>query len=53
LKGVSRTLQHTLRQVFNLEAFRPGQRAVIESVPGGRDTLAIMPTGAGTSLFYQ
>lgn len=48
-----RALERTLRQVFNLDEFRPGQRAVIESVLSGRDTLAIMPTGAGKSLCYQ
>ena len=46
-------LQHTLRKVFNLEDFRPGQAAVIGSIMAGRNTLAIMPTGAGKSLCYQ
>ena len=47
------TLEQTLRSVFNLDTFRPGQEAVIRSVLEGRDTLAIMPTGAGKSLCYQ
>jgi ATP-dependent DNA helicase RecQ len=46
-------LKHTLRKVFNLAGFRPGQEAVIHSIMNGRDTLAIMPTGAGKSLCYQ
>jgi ATP-dependent DNA helicase RecQ len=46
-------LRTTLRTVFNLEGFRPGQEAVIRSILTGRDTLAIMPTGAGKSLCYQ
>ena len=46
-------LEQTLRSVFNLDTFRPGQEAVIQSVLEGRDTLAIMPTGAGKSLCYQ
>jgi ATP-dependent DNA helicase RecQ len=48
-----RPLKHTLRKVFNLEGFRPGQQAVISSIMTGRHTLAIMPTGAGKSLCYQ
>ena len=46
-------LQNLLRRTFRLRRLRPGQREVIESVLAGRDTLAIMPTGAGKSLCYQ
>jgi ATP-dependent DNA helicase RecQ len=42
-----------LRRTFRLKRLRPGQREVIESVLAGRDTLAIMPSGAGKSLCYQ
>ena len=38
---------------FNLTAFRPGQREVIETVLEGQDTLCVMPTGGGKSLCYQ
>jgi ATP-dependent DNA helicase RecQ len=42
-----------LRDIFGIEELRPGQREVIDNVLRGKDTLAIMPTGAGKSLCYQ
>jgi ATP-dependent DNA helicase RecQ len=42
-----------LRDTFGFEAFRPGQREVIDAVLQGRDCIAVMPTGAGKSLTYQ
>lgn len=45
--------EEVLHEVFGFDAFRPTQRAVIESVLGGHDTLAVMPTGGGKSLCYQ
>jgi ATP-dependent DNA helicase RecQ len=42
-----------MKGTFGLSAFRPGQQEVIQSIVGGRDTVAIMPTGAGKSLCYQ
>ena len=38
---------------FGIAKLRSAQREVLESVFAGRDTLAIMPTGAGKSLTYQ
>ncbi|MEA2530664.1 MAG: ATP-dependent helicase RecQ [Thermomicrobiales bacterium] len=43
----------TLRRDFGHHALRPGQAAVIAKVMADRDTLAIMPTGAGKSLTFQ
>ncbi|SLN75915.1 DNA helicase RecQ [Roseisalinus antarcticus] len=42
-----------LRDVFGFDAFRPGQQEIVEAVAGGRNTLAIMPTGGGKSLCFQ
>jgi len=42
-----------LRETYGYERFRAGQEEVISAVVAGRDTLAVMPTGAGKSLCYQ
>ena len=42
-----------LRAQFGHESFREGQQAIVEAVLGGRDVLAVMPTGSGKSLGYQ
>jgi ATP-dependent DNA helicase RecQ len=47
------SVHRSLRRTFKLDRLRPGQREVIQAVLEGRDTLAIMPTGAGKSLCYQ
>ncbi len=44
---------HEAQHRFGIRRFRPGQREVLESVFHGRNTLALMPTGAGKSLTYQ
>ena len=45
--------QAVLDEVFGYDTFRPGQLEVIEAVLGGRDCIAVMPTGAGKSLTFQ
>ncbi len=42
-----------LKTHFGYESFRPGQQEAIEAVIGGRDTIAILPTGGGKSMIYQ
>jgi ATP-dependent DNA helicase RecQ len=45
--------QEGLVRHFGLSEFRPGQAQVINSVLSGRNTVVVMPTGAGKSLCYQ
>jgi ATP-dependent DNA helicase RecQ len=45
--------QHALRTTFGFEAFRSGQADIVAAILGGRDVLAVMPTGSGKSLCYQ
>lgn len=42
-----------LNRHFGHASFREGQEAIVDSVLGGHDTLAIMPTGGGKSICYQ
>jgi ATP-dependent DNA helicase RecQ len=45
--------EDVLHKTFGFSAFRPGQAEIVEAVLGGRDVLAVMPTGSGKSLCYQ
>ncbi|CAM5712514.1 RecQ family ATP-dependent DNA helicase [Streptomyces canus] len=51
--GVSDRLARTAGDVFGWSELRPGQLTAMEAVMQGRDTLAVMPTGAGKSAVYQ
>ncbi|HEX3622399.1 MAG TPA: ATP-dependent DNA helicase RecQ [Acidimicrobiales bacterium] len=48
-----RGIRRLARKTFGYEQLRPGQEEAIRSVAGGRDTLAVLPTGAGKSAIYQ
>jgi ATP-dependent DNA helicase RecQ len=46
-------LEKVLSEVFGHDAFRPGQRRVIEILLEGRPAMALFPTGGGKSLCHQ
>src|SRR5215203_4700729 len=49
----TRRIREFARDVLGFEEFRPGQEAAMQSVVGGRDTLAVLPSGAGKTAVYQ
>lgn len=50
---MSDRIQDVLTGRFGFEAFRPGQREVIDNLLGGRSSAAVFPTGGGKSICYQ
>jgi ATP-dependent DNA helicase RecQ len=44
--------EETLREVFGLQGFRPGQADVVQAQLAGRDVLSVAPTGSGKSISY-
>ena len=47
------TPESVLKRVFGFDAFREGQRPLIDAILAGRDALGVMPTGSGKSVCYQ
>lgn len=45
--------QQILNEVFGFDSFRGDQKAVIDSILAGQDSLCLMPTGMGKSLCFQ
>jgi ATP-dependent DNA helicase RecQ len=49
----TRRIREIARDVLGFTEFRPGQEAAMQSVVSGRDTLAVLPSGAGKTAIYQ
>jgi len=51
--GIVDPKHRVLKQFFGYDSFREGQEEVVDAILSGRETLAVMPTGAGKSICYQ
>jgi ATP-dependent DNA helicase RecQ len=49
----TRRIREFARDVLGYDGFRPGQEAAMQAVVSGRDTLAVLPSGAGKTAIYQ
>ena len=47
------TAQETLKEYWGYDSFRPKQEEIVSAALEGRDVLAILPTGGGTSVCFQ
>ncbi|MFJ9133501.1 RecQ family ATP-dependent DNA helicase [Streptomyces sp. NPDC102256] len=52
-RSLTKRLRRCAREVFGWEQLRPSQIAAMTAVMEGRDTIVVMPTGAGKSAVYQ
>jgi ATP-dependent DNA helicase RecQ len=49
----TRRIRAFARDILGFDSFRPGQEEAMQSVVAGRDTLAVLPSGAGKTAIYQ
>ena len=46
-------IEELARMRFGFDQLRPGQLRAVEALAGGRDVLAVLPTGGGKSAIYE
>ncbi len=46
-------IEELARMRFGFDRLRPGQLRAVEALAGGRDVLAVLPTGGGKSAIYE
>jgi ATP-dependent DNA helicase RecQ len=46
-------IEELARKRLGFESLRPGQLRAVEALAGGRDVLAVLPTGGGKSAIYE
>jgi ATP-dependent DNA helicase RecQ len=46
-------IKELARERLGFQQLRPGQQRAVEALAGGRDVLAVLPTGAGKSAIYE
>ena len=49
----TRRIREVARDTLGYEDFRPGQEEAMQAVLSGRDTLGVLPSGAGKTAVYQ
>ena len=53
MNGIMASAQKVLKRYYGYDSFREGQAEVISAILDGRDSMGVMPTGAGKSLCFQ
>src|ERR1700689_3963385 len=53
VRGGAAVIEELARERLGFGELRPGQLSAVEGLAGGRDVLAVLPTGGGKSAIYE